>query len=98
MQEQNLFLEWLVFFSDKCLCMIFIWSEKQENKKKQRFLLGESMGGAVVLLLHKKQPSYWNGAVLVAPMCKVINQASILFNLISQKFVWEIGLLVNYIL
>lgn len=29
------------------------------------------MGGAVALLLHKKDPSFWNGAVLAAPMCKV---------------------------
>lgn len=33
--------------------------------------MGESMGGAVVLLLHRKNPHYWDMAVLVAPMCKV---------------------------
>lgn len=33
------------------------------------------MGGAVALLIHKKDPSFWNGAVLVAPMCKVIPQS-----------------------
>lgn len=33
--------------------------------------MGESMGGAVVLLLHRKKPEYWDGAVLMAPMCKV---------------------------
>lgn len=36
-----------------------------------RYLLGESMGGAVALLLHRKKPDYWDGAVLVAPMCKI---------------------------
>ncbi|KAK8954158.1 hypothetical protein KSP39_PZI001862 [Platanthera zijinensis] len=41
-----------------------------------RFLLGESMGGAVVLLLHRKKPSFWHGAVLVAPMCKVHSHIS----------------------
>ncbi|WOL15032.1 caffeoylshikimate esterase [Canna indica] len=47
-------------------------SERKENKKKERYLLGESMGGAVVLLLHRKKAAgYWNGAVLVAPMCKI---------------------------
>ncbi|KAK7270096.1 hypothetical protein RIF29_22997 [Crotalaria pallida] len=46
-------------------------AEKKENKKKMRFLLGESMGGAVTLLLHRKKPEYWDGAVLVAPMCKI---------------------------
>ena len=29
------------------------------------------MGGAIALLLHRQAPSYWDGAVLVAPMCKV---------------------------
>jgi alpha-beta hydrolase superfamily lysophospholipase len=29
------------------------------------------MGGAVALLLHRKKPDFWDGAVLVAPMCKV---------------------------
>ncbi|KAI4329780.1 hypothetical protein MLD38_028127 [Melastoma candidum] len=38
---------------------------------KCRFLYGESMGGAVALLLHKKDPTFWTGAVLVAPMCKI---------------------------
>ncbi|XP_010520168.1 PREDICTED: caffeoylshikimate esterase-like isoform X2 [Tarenaya hassleriana] len=45
--------------------------EKDENAGKKRFLLGESMGGAVVLLLHRKKPGFWDGAVLVAPMCKI---------------------------
>ncbi|KAF8402824.1 hypothetical protein HHK36_010915 [Tetracentron sinense] len=45
--------------------------ERKQNTRKLRFLLGESMGGAVVLLLHRKKPNYWDGAVLVAPMCKV---------------------------
>ncbi|XP_031485897.1 caffeoylshikimate esterase-like isoform X1 [Nymphaea colorata] len=48
--------------------------ERMENKNKMRFLLGESMGGAVALLLHKKQPSFWDGAVLVAPMCKIADE------------------------
>ncbi|XP_061347270.1 caffeoylshikimate esterase [Gastrolobium bilobum] len=45
--------------------------ELEEYKGKTKFLYGESMGGAVALLLHKKDPSFWNGAVLVAPMCKI---------------------------
>ncbi|KAH0978252.1 hypothetical protein GBA52_027971 [Prunus armeniaca] len=44
---------------------------EEEYKDKCRFLYGESMGGAVALLLHKKEPTFWNGAVLVAPMCKI---------------------------
>ncbi|XP_026459048.1 caffeoylshikimate esterase-like [Papaver somniferum] len=45
--------------------------EKKENKRKLRYLYGESMGGAVILLLHRKKPQYWDGAILVAPMCKL---------------------------
>jgi hypothetical protein len=29
------------------------------------------MGGAIVLMLHRKEPTFWDGAILVAPMCKV---------------------------
>ncbi|XP_021634703.1 caffeoylshikimate esterase isoform X3 [Manihot esculenta] len=35
------------------------------------FLFGQSMGGAVALKVHLKQPNAWNGAILVAPMCKI---------------------------
>ncbi|XP_026439067.1 caffeoylshikimate esterase-like [Papaver somniferum] len=45
--------------------------DQEEYKEKTRLLYGESMGGAVALLIHKKDPTYWNGAVLVAPMCKI---------------------------
>lgn len=45
-----------------------------EQKKYQdvpSFLLGESMGGAIALNIHFKQPAAWNGAALIAPLCKV---------------------------
>nr|GMD23566.1 caffeoylshikimate esterase-like [Ipomoea batatas] len=42
-----------------------------EYREKRRFLYGESMGGAVALLIHKKDPSFWHGGILVAPMCKI---------------------------
>ncbi|XP_027358016.1 caffeoylshikimate esterase [Abrus precatorius] len=35
------------------------------------FLFGQSMGGAVALKVHLKQPKAWDGAILVAPMCKI---------------------------
>ncbi|KAI5684283.1 hypothetical protein M9H77_05511 [Catharanthus roseus] len=35
------------------------------------FLFGQSMGGAVALKVHMKQPDAWSGAILVAPMCKI---------------------------
>ncbi|VVB02704.1 unnamed protein product [Arabis nemorensis] len=48
--------------------------EREENKEKMRYLLGESMGGAVLLMLHRKKPEFWDGAVLVAPMCKIAEE------------------------
>ncbi|KAE8681202.1 hypothetical protein F3Y22_tig00111338pilonHSYRG00203 [Hibiscus syriacus] len=52
---------------------------EQYNKTKEDpdfrtipcFLFGESMGGAVALKMHLKQPNAWSGAILVAPMCKI---------------------------
>ncbi|XP_022715932.1 caffeoylshikimate esterase-like [Durio zibethinus] len=35
------------------------------------FLYGESMGGAISLLVHFADPNGFQGAVLVAPMCKI---------------------------
>ncbi|XP_020231304.1 caffeoylshikimate esterase isoform X2 [Cajanus cajan] len=46
----------------------------QEHKGRAKFLYGDSMGGAVCLLLHKKNPLFWDGVVLVAPMCKILEK------------------------
>lgn len=35
------------------------------------FLFGESMGGAISLLIHFADPKGFDGAILVAPMCKI---------------------------
>ncbi|KAJ8636937.1 hypothetical protein MRB53_011204 [Persea americana] len=59
----NLVNDFLDYFTSVC--------ETDENKKKLRFLWGESMGAAVALLMHREKPQYWDGAVLVAPMCKI---------------------------
>lgn len=56
---------------DDCADYFKAVREKEEYKDKARFLLGESMGGTVALRIHRKQPNDWNGAVLVAPMCKI---------------------------
>ncbi|CAH9094689.1 unnamed protein product [Cuscuta epithymum] len=50
------------------------YSKVKENPKLRSlpsFLYGESMGGAVALKVHLKQPDSWNGAILSAPMCKI---------------------------
>jgi acylglycerol lipase len=52
------------------ICFLFD-AELGEYRNKSRFLYGESMGGSVALLLHRKDPAFWDGAILVAPMCKV---------------------------
>lgn len=45
--------------------------ENPDFRSLPSFLMGESMGGAVALKVHLKQPNAWNGAILVAPMCKI---------------------------
>ncbi|KAK9267707.1 hypothetical protein L1049_010139 [Liquidambar formosana] len=35
------------------------------------FLFGESMGGAICVLIHLAAPKAFDGAILVAPMCKI---------------------------
>lgn len=48
--------------------------EKPEFRGLPSFLFGQSMGGAVALKVHLKQPKAWNGAVLMAPMCKIADE------------------------
>jgi len=48
--------------------------EEVTDKKypgKKRFIVGESMGGAVAMLTYNRKPSIWTGVVFVCPMCKV---------------------------
>jgi acylglycerol lipase len=45
--------------------------EKFPDKKK--FLMGESMGGAIVYDVMSRNRSVYEGVLLVAPMCKVLN-------------------------
>ncbi|KAJ4783000.1 alpha/beta-Hydrolases superfamily protein [Rhynchospora pubera] len=32
------------------------------------------MGGAVAINMHRKDPSYWDGAILMAPLCKIADE------------------------
>ncbi|KAF9591367.1 hypothetical protein IFM89_004052 [Coptis chinensis] len=45
--------------------------ETKEYHSLPSFLFGHSMGGAVALKVHLKQPKAWDGAVLISPMCKM---------------------------
>lgn len=45
--------------------------ENPEYKGIPSFLFGQSMGGAIALKVHLKSTVPWDGAVLVAPMCKI---------------------------
>ncbi|KAJ7299057.1 hypothetical protein O6H91_Y313300 [Diphasiastrum complanatum] len=45
--------------------------DSKEYKGKPAFLYGESMGGAVALLMHLKDPEGWDGVILAAPMITV---------------------------
>lgn len=44
---------------------------RPEVRGLPHFLLGQSMGGAVALKVHLKEPQNWDGVILVAPMCKI---------------------------
>ncbi|CAM0882170.1 unnamed protein product [Alopecurus aequalis] len=44
---------------------------REDVRGLPHFLLGQSMGGAVALKVHLKQPKEWDGVLLVAPMCKI---------------------------
>ncbi|RLM86646.1 hypothetical protein C2845_PM04G26730 [Panicum miliaceum] len=45
---------------------------REEHAGLPCFLFGESMGGAICLLIHlRTRPDEWAGAVLVAPMCRI---------------------------
>lgn len=68
-----------------CIIIIIMEPEKKENREKKRYLMGESMGGAVALMIHRKQPDFWDGAILVAPMCKVTFPLS--FSFFIQSFI-----------
>eukprot|EP01018_Ginkgo_biloba_P022580 Gb_13033 [translate_table: standard] len=46
-------------------------ANKPQYTNLPRFLYGESMGGAICLLIHFMEPAGWDGAILVAPMCKI---------------------------
>ncbi|XP_062161398.1 caffeoylshikimate esterase [Alnus glutinosa] len=54
-------------------CLSFFNFVKQDPlfRGLPSFLYGESMGGAICLLIHLADPKGFDGAVLVAPMCKI---------------------------
>lgn len=45
--------------------------DNPEFRALPSFLFGQSMGGAIALKVHLKQPHAWSGAILIAPMCKI---------------------------
>ncbi|MED6156711.1 hypothetical protein PIB30_016867 [Stylosanthes scabra] len=54
-------------------CLSFFNSVKQDPKFRNLpcFLYGESMGGAICILIHLADPDGFKGAILVAPMCRI---------------------------
>jgi len=55
-------------------CVSFFNSVATQNSelgKVPRFLFGESMGGAICVLMHLRNLGDFNGAILIAPMCKL---------------------------
>ncbi|KAF8370175.1 hypothetical protein HHK36_003739 [Tetracentron sinense] len=56
---------------DDCFSFFNSIKQKPEFHGLPSFLFGESMGGAICLLIHFRDTRAWNGAILVAPMCKI---------------------------
>ncbi|XP_043714883.1 caffeoylshikimate esterase [Telopea speciosissima] len=56
---------------DDCFSFFNSIKEKPEFHGLPSFLYGESMGGAICLLIHFRDPKAWKGAILAAPMCKI---------------------------
>ncbi|KAL8460392.1 hypothetical protein ACS0TY_031288 [Phlomoides rotata] len=52
-------------------CLSFFTSVLTQHPNFPRFLFGESMGGAICLLIHFKNPDLFKGAILIAPMCRI---------------------------
>ncbi|XP_068491175.1 caffeoylshikimate esterase-like isoform X2 [Phaseolus vulgaris] len=44
--------------------------DRPEVSGLPRYIMGQSMGGAIALKVHLKEPNTWDGVILVAPMCK----------------------------
>ena len=57
--------------AEDCFSYFSSIKQKTEYSHLPCFLYGESMGGAICLLLHFKAPQTWDGAILVSPMCKL---------------------------
>lgn len=54
-----------------CLSFFNFIKQDPEFHGLPSFLYGESMGGAICLLIHLSNPRGFDGAILVAPMCKI---------------------------
>lgn len=68
-----LFLQKINKYWSSIIWIAFFVVEIPEFCTLPSFLFGQSMGGAVALKVHLKQPDSWTGAILVAPMCKVLS-------------------------
>ncbi|KAF9590458.1 hypothetical protein IFM89_035335 [Coptis chinensis] len=59
------------FVVDDCSSFFSSIKNNPEFNGLPSFLYGESMGGAICLLVHFKDQKAWDGAILAAPMCKI---------------------------
>ncbi|EFJ06411.1 hypothetical protein SELMODRAFT_186777 [Selaginella moellendorffii] len=56
---------------DDCIAFFDSVRSQQEFQGLPAFLYGESLGGALCLLIHLRQPGVWSGAVLNGAMCGI---------------------------
>lgn len=58
-----------VLIITKWLC--FCCAQRESHKELPFFLYGESLGGAISLLIHLQQPNAWQGVILNGAMCGI---------------------------
>ncbi|KAJ0096075.1 hypothetical protein Patl1_14972 [Pistacia atlantica] len=65
---------------------------RPEVRRLRHFILGQSMGGAVTLKVHLREPREWDGVILVAPMCKAYEEP-----FFEQSVLWKFQILTVWI-
>jgi len=52
-------------------CIAFFDAKREGHKGVPRFLYGESLGGAIAVLIYLRQKEIWSGVLLNGPMCGI---------------------------
>ncbi|KAA8519419.1 hypothetical protein F0562_013706 [Nyssa sinensis] len=70
-------------------CIQFFDAARGDHLKLPAFLYGESLGGAIAILVCLKQRSEWNGLILNGAMCGVSKKFKLVWPL--EKLLWVVA-------